>query len=115
MNLREHFENNQIEASGVELDQTEEQELISVLRDLIDLQQKSAEEEDPGKQFFPYTAEMALELAGLAFIAGMSYQLSEHPDSSVAVDAANEDDGKITLRVSPDTASRLIEFLLGEG
>lgn len=122
MSIDRHFSQEVIEENEVALTEEEESELSDYLDTLTDIQTRD-ETDHPDSV---YTEHMGKNLAGLAFVAGRSYQWEENKRmiealaddlDSVEREQAKreqEEEDMVALRIKPQTAARLITFLLGE-
>ena len=97
-----HFQYERLVDQNLQLGEREEEQLISVLNEVIEASKQDMPEEPSDNDW----EELALNLAGLAFQAGRSYQLEQTED------LPESNDGRVTLRLSPERASALIESLL---
>jgi len=109
MGIEEHFTEEAIASNGVFLDEDEEQNLAEYLEGLIDKQLQTAPHN--GEEGKVYTPEMALSLAGLAFVAGRSYQQEMNEEEPVWEPTVH-DNGMVPVYLEPDAAGRLIKRLL---
>lgn len=106
MEIRKYFERDTIAEHDVFLDDDEEIALLAGLKDLVQMQLGDNEETE-------YTAEQAIELAGLAFVAGRAFQSEIEGDFS-SLEIEGNVPGAITVELSQQTIEALLTKVITE-